>query len=238
MSRIPQNSIEAANWFLRVPEWYDPSLALHQAAIAHIARSVPTINLQQAACLWYGKPVPSDLIPSLPQPQQSSTLPKPEPQAQPAPQPPRDRGRAIEIPVMGTRYTNDKIDGCKHFTWGEATKGGSRVPQSLKIAQGIIRLAAELDLLRAHLGCPLRINSWYRPPAVNRAVNGAPNSTHLSGYAADFFPIGLNIHTAQNKTEAFWGDRGGVGRGARIGFVHVDLRNRLEGRGAPRWNYG
>jgi zinc D-Ala-D-Ala carboxypeptidase len=36
---------------------------------------------------------------------------------------------------------------------------------------------------------PLRINSGYRSPDVNRAVGGAPNSAHMVGRAGDFEPV-------------------------------------------------
>ncbi|NJL03124.1 MAG: DUF882 domain-containing protein [Spirulinaceae cyanobacterium SM2_1_0] len=139
---------------------------------------------------------------------------------------------------MGARHLNERIDGSIYFRWAEATKSGSRIPANEQIARNIIALAAELDELRAYLDVPLIITSWYRPPAVNRAVGGVSNSTHLSGHAADFRPApGVDIHEAQRRTDGFWNSRGGVGFGAAKGFVHVDLRNRLEGRGAPRWDY-
>lgn len=51
-----------------------------------------------------------------------------------------------------------------------------------------LRLLSEgLEKVRALLGDhPLHIDSGYRCVLLNRAVNGAPNSAHLMGYAADF----------------------------------------------------
>lgn len=46
--------------------------------------------------------------------------------------------------------------------------------------------AAGMELVRALLGHAIHIDSGYRCPALNKAVNGAPNSAHLSGYAVDF----------------------------------------------------
>jgi putative chitinase len=46
--------------------------------------------------------------------------------------------------------------------------------------------ASGMEQVRALLGHAVRIDSGYRCPALNRAVNGAPNSAHLNGYAVDF----------------------------------------------------
>ena len=35
----------------------------------------------------------------------------------------------------------------------------------------------------------LKVNSWYRSPAVNRAVNGSASSDHMKGRAADVKPV-------------------------------------------------
>lgn len=45
---------------------------------------------------------------------------------------------------------------------------------------------AGMEEVRALLGYPVIVDSGYRCPALNKAVNGAPNSAHLSGYAVDF----------------------------------------------------
>lgn len=42
-----------------------------------------------------------------------------------------------------------------------------------------------LDPLREAYGAPIRVNSGYRSPAVNKAVGGATRSQHLTGEAAD-----------------------------------------------------
>ncbi len=42
-----------------------------------------------------------------------------------------------------------------------------------------------LDPLREAWGGPIRVNSGYRCPALNKAVGGTPGSQHLRGEAAD-----------------------------------------------------
>ncbi|MCM1068252.1 MAG: D-Ala-D-Ala carboxypeptidase family metallohydrolase [Muribaculaceae bacterium] len=42
-----------------------------------------------------------------------------------------------------------------------------------------------LDPLREAWGRPIRVNSGYRSPQLNKAVGGVPTSQHLTGEAAD-----------------------------------------------------
>lgn len=52
-----------------------------------------------------------------------------------------------------------------------------------------------LDPLRDWYGKPIRVNSGYRCPALNKAVGGVANSQHLTGQAADIDTDG----TAENR---------------------------------------
>lgn len=52
-----------------------------------------------------------------------------------------------------------------------------------------------LDPLRDWYGKPIRVNSGYRCPALNKSVGGVANSQHLTGQAAD---IDTN-DTAENR---------------------------------------
>ena len=42
-----------------------------------------------------------------------------------------------------------------------------------------------LDPLRMDMGYPIQVNSVYRCPALNAAIEGAKNSQHMKGMAAD-----------------------------------------------------
>lgn len=140
--------------------------------------------------------------------------------------------------MINWQNPNTKVS--KFFTVGEVTQGDRRrVPPNVPIELNIIRLAWELDKIRADWGSPIGVTSWYRPPEVNRAVGGVANSPHLEGLAADIYPIGGNLQEFQKWLDARWYGR--LGYGAAKGFVHVDLRN---GKGfnstttkGERWGY-
>ena len=83
-----------------------------------------------------------------------------------------------------------------HFTLGEFTRSGSHpevynIPSHEAIAN-LKRLCVWLEELRRRYNDkygvgeePIRINSGYRSPQLNRAIGGASNSNHLTGCAVD-----------------------------------------------------
>jgi hypothetical protein len=51
-----------------------------------------------------------------------------------------------------------------------------------------------MERVRAEFGNPIKINSGYRSPKVNKGIGGAATSQHLTGEAADFEVIGVRHH--------------------------------------------
>ena len=64
-----------------------------------------------------------------------------------------------------------------------ARLGLDNTPSTLQ-HENIKYAAARLDLVRECAG-PLIVSSWFRSPAVNKAVGGAATSAHMSGWAID-----------------------------------------------------
>jgi len=77
----------------------------------------------------------------------------------------------------------------EHFVLGEFTKSSSHpevynIPSHEAIAN-LKRVCGWLEVLRERSGGPVRINSGYRSPQLNKKIGGVPTSNHLTGCAAD-----------------------------------------------------
>ncbi|MDJ0658194.1 MAG: D-Ala-D-Ala carboxypeptidase family metallohydrolase [Crocosphaera sp.] len=121
----------------------------------------------------------------------------------------------------------------KYFSVGEvAHQDRRRIPTDNTIKQNVFTLAQELDKVREAWGSPIIVTSWYRPPAINRAVGGASNSQHLYGKAADIRPVQGDVYQFQDWLDKTAWQNKALGYGAKKGFVHLDLRP-----GHIRWIY-
>ena len=174
-------------------------------------------------------PQPEDPVPEPTRP----TNPTP-PAPRPRPTPPQTQPNGpFRLPgFRSTFYLSEPIIPNGNFTWAEATKNGSRIPASRNVVYGIIRIARVMEEVRSRLGDrPIRVNSWYRDPASNRAVGGAIYSRHLSGDALDFVVIGVHAYTVYDRLNSWWGSRGGLASSSI--FTHIDARGYY-----ARWSYG
>lgn len=82
---------------------------------------------------------------------------------------------------MGKYFTIDEL--CKSDT---AKKKGIDNTPTAEIKQKLEVLIDELlDPVREAWGKPIRVNSGYRCPKLNKAVGGVANSQHMKGEAAD-----------------------------------------------------
>jgi putative chitinase len=126
------------------------------------------------------------------------------------------------------------------FTVGEVLQyDHQRRPNDSQTIGSILSMAAELDLIRKDWGSAIGVTSWYRPPAVNRAVRGSQFSQHLLGSAADIYTMDGRDHEFEAWLDSRWG--GGLGYGVKsgCGFTHLDLRGGgwIRGSGEIRWEY-
>lgn len=94
---------------------------------------------------------------------------------------------------------------------------------------------ASLDIIRAEVGAPMRINSGFRCEAYDKSIGG--KGVHPTGKAADVACSGLHAHKI--LTQALIIGMKGVGvsqRGSHEGrFLHLDM---TDGKTRPWiWSY-
>ena len=89
---------------------------------------------------------------------------------------------------------NSKAKLSEHFTLGEMTASSHKevynIPSHEAIAN-LKRLTKWLEVLRMRAGTPIRINSGYRSPQLNKKIGGVPTSNHLTGCAVDIRTSGM-----------------------------------------------
>lgn len=134
--------------------------------------------------------------------------------------------KILNIPDWGNIQINDPIIPELPFTWGDATKNGSRIPDRAVMEQ-IIRIAQALIPIYTKSGKSWKIISWYRPKEVNRQQGGVPNSKHIEGHAIDFYFSGIN-QFFKNEILGKWEGGHALKTGA---FIHLDLGSKRT------WNY-
>lgn len=133
-------------------------------------------------------------------------------------------------------YLSDPVISGGHFTWSEATKRGTRIPQVINhsnprlavtaeeaksLVTSIIAVATRLeDVRKTFDNRSIKINSWYRPPNINKSVGGVPDSRHIIGDGVDIVVEGISAWDVYDKLNPIW--RGGLGK-ARS-FTHLDCR--------------
>lgn len=82
-------------------------------------------------------------------------------------------------------------------------------------------LIETLEKIRSHFNAPVIINSGYRTPSWNSKVNGAPNSYHCKGMAADIVVKGHSSKEVAKYADSIM-EQGGVIK--YTNFTHVDVR--------------
>jgi len=84
----------------------------------------------------------------------------------------------------------DKIS--KHVSYKEATRSATAARMNLNNAPDEAQLKCMgilsekvFEPLRKHVGGPIRINSFFRSPELNKSVGGSTTSQHCKGQAMD-----------------------------------------------------
>jgi hypothetical protein len=128
----------------------------------------------------------------------------------------------------------------RHFTLREATRSSSAARLGLDNTPGPEALSnlrwfvgQLLDPLRDYLGRAINPTSFFRSPAVNRAVGGSATSDHMEGLAADIKVPGLSaeelaraiVRSGLIFDQCIWYDP------ARGGHVHLGLKRFGANRG-------
>lgn len=90
-------------------------------------------------------------------------------------------------------------------------------------------LVSILDILRNQVGKPVHINSGYRTPTRNKAVNGAKYSYHMRGMAADIRVNGISPKEIANKLNEIIPNECGIIVYDR--WVHIDTRDKKYRKG-------
>lgn len=105
-----------------------------------------------------------------------------------------------------------------------ACKDGTQVPDNLIC--NVQTLAENLQVLRDHLGEPVRLNSGYRTPTYNKRIGGAKNSQHVLAKAADITVKSKTPRQLATIIEKLIASgkmkQGGIG--IYPGFTHYDVR--------------
>lgn len=90
-----------------------------------------------------------------------------------------------------------KSGGSTYFTWSELNgyfqDGNPHNPWGM-VSSALIN---GLEATRANYGYPIRLSSGYRCPHGNSDVNGATNSYHTHGRAADMFSVSPRVWTEE-----------------------------------------
>lgn len=90
--------------------------------------------------------------------------------------------------------------------------------EGLLIATELIEV---LENIRSHFNAAVMINSGYRTPSWNSKVNGASNSYHCKGMAADIVVKGHDAKEVAKYADSLL-EEGGIIR--YTNFVHIDMR--------------
>lgn len=121
----------------------------------------------------------------------------------------------------------------RHLSWVElGCKDGTPYPAEWRDTRAP-RLAEAFEAVRAWVGGPIVIGSAYRTPDYNVKIGGARHSQHCQGRALDLYPpAGMSMDVFYSSVRAVAMDPTTAihGLGLYPTFVHIDIRDRADGR--------
>ncbi len=112
-----------------------------------------------------------------------------------------------------------------NFSLSEFASADGTAPNK-EVLKNLTELAKNLEVLRKHLGQPIRVTSGFRSREHNRKIGGAVNSFHVLGMAADiqvakmkpeYVAKAIELLIAEGKMK-----EGGLG--IYRTWVHYDIR--------------
>lgn len=106
----------------------------------------------------------------------------------------RELGPRGPVAGKGPSYAPGIARPGKYFTWAELTRTNTNLPNTPTPSQALnlVELTKTLDQVREYTRRPMRVTSAFRSIEVNAVVDGAPDSLHTQGLAADVKTIGLS----------------------------------------------
>lgn len=97
----------------------------------------------------------------------------------------------------------------KHISYHEATFSATAKRLGIRNAPGHVQLenmrwTAKMvfEPIREHFGVPLRVNSFFRSPKLNKALGGSSSSDHMRGRAIDIDEY--NFTMVSNREVFIW----------------------------------
>lgn len=121
-----------------------------------------------------------------------------------------------------------------NFSLDEFASADGTAPSG-EVLKNLTELAKNLEVLRKHIGQPIRVTSGFRSREHNRKIGGATNSFHVLGMAAD---IQVSKMTPEQVAKAIEllikeGKMKQGGLGIYRTWIHYDLY--FDGKTPRRW---
>jgi uncharacterized protein YcbK (DUF882 family) len=113
-----------------------------------------------------------------------------------------------------------------NFSLDEFASADGTAPNG-EVLKNLTELAKNLEVLRKHLGQPIRVTSGFRSREHNKKIGGALNSFHVLGMAADIQVAKVKPDDVAKAIELLIkeGKMKEGGLGIYRTWVHYDVRN-------------